>query len=150
MLRVGYSAHFVSNLLILCCLSSQRWSLRHDCLRSRTPWWQPGTSYRHHWHSFLFRMVCISPSSLHLPASSHGGRPGPGTVSWVGAVITNNERVSHEFFFDRRRYWDVYRQHLRGHVVEWIEKYRIGNVSPEEAEANKKIPFGGKMDSGGR
>ena len=44
---------------------------------------------------------------------------------------------------DLEPYWDVYRQHLRGHVVEWIEKYRIGNLSAEEAEANKKIPFGG-------
>lgn len=44
---------------------------------------------------------------------------------------------------DLEPYWDVYRQHLRGHVVEWIEKYRIGSISAEEAAANKKIPFGG-------
>ena len=46
---------------------------------------------------------------------------------------------------DLEPYWDVCRQHLRGHVVEWIEKYRIGNLTPEEAEANKKAPFGGKQ-----
>lgn len=45
---------------------------------------------------------------------------------------------------DLEPYWDVYRQHLRGHVVEWIEKYRIGSISEEEAAANKKVPFGGK------
>ena len=45
---------------------------------------------------------------------------------------------------DLEPYWDVYRQHLRGHVVEWIEKYRIGSISAEEAKANKKIPFGGE------
>ena len=44
---------------------------------------------------------------------------------------------------DLEPYWDVYRQHLRGHVVDWIEKYRVGNISAEEAAANKKVPFGG-------
>jgi sulfite oxidase len=48
---------------------------------------------------------------------------------------------------DLEPYWDVYRQHLRGHVVEWIEKYRIGNVSSEEAAANRKIPFGDMFET---
>mmetsp|Transcript_14143 Transcript_14143/g.27102 ORF Transcript_14143/g.27102 Transcript_14143/m.27102 type:complete len:656 (-) Transcript_14143:81-2048(-) len=48
---------------------------------------------------------------------------------------------------DLEPYWDVYRQHLRGHVVEWIEKYRIGNLTPEEAAANKKVPFGDMFET---
>lgn len=48
---------------------------------------------------------------------------------------------------DLEPYWDVYRQHLRGHVVEWMEKYRIGNLSPEEAAANKNIPFGDMFET---
>ena len=36
---------------------------------------------------------------------------------------------------DLEPYWEVYRQHLRGHVVDWMEKYRIGSLSPEEAKA---------------
>ena len=38
---------------------------------------------------------------------------------------------------DLEPYWEVYRQHFRGHVVDWMEKYRIGSLSPEEA---KKAP----------
>jgi sulfite oxidase len=44
---------------------------------------------------------------------------------------------------DLEPYWEVYRQHLRGHVVDWMEKYRIGSLSPEEAEAaSKSFQFG--------
>jgi sulfite oxidase len=44
---------------------------------------------------------------------------------------------------DLEPYWEVYRQHLRGHVVDWMEKYRIGSLSPEEAEAaSKSFEFG--------
>ena len=32
---------------------------------------------------------------------------------------------------DLEAYWEVYRQHFRGHVVDWMEKYRIGNLTPE-------------------
>lgn len=48
---------------------------------------------------------------------------------------------------DLEPYWNVYRQHFRGHVIEWMEKYRIGNVSPEEAEANKKVNFGDMFET---
>ena len=34
---------------------------------------------------------------------------------------------------DLEAYWEVYRQHFRGHVVDWMEKYRIGNLTPEGA-----------------
>ena len=43
---------------------------------------------------------------------------------------------------DLEPYWEVYRQHFRGHIVAWMEKYRIGNLSPEEAAAAKKAMFG--------
>lgn len=33
---------------------------------------------------------------------------------------------------DLESYWDIYRQHFRGHVLEWIETHRIGNLSPED------------------
>jgi sulfite oxidase len=33
---------------------------------------------------------------------------------------------------DLEPFWEVYRQHLRGHVIDWMEKYRIGNLSPED------------------
>mmetsp|Transcript_9031 Transcript_9031/g.22031 ORF Transcript_9031/g.22031 Transcript_9031/m.22031 type:complete len:678 (+) Transcript_9031:359-2392(+) len=34
---------------------------------------------------------------------------------------------------DLEPYWDVYRQHFRDHVQEWMETNRIGNLSPEDA-----------------
>mmetsp|Transcript_52938 Transcript_52938/g.63742 ORF Transcript_52938/g.63742 Transcript_52938/m.63742 type:complete len:688 (-) Transcript_52938:290-2353(-) len=44
---------------------------------------------------------------------------------------------------DLEPYWEVYRQHFRGHVVGWMEKYRIGNLSPSDAkEAATKNTFG--------
>lgn len=44
---------------------------------------------------------------------------------------------------DLEPYWEVYRQHLRGHVVDWMEKHRIGSLSKEEAEAaSKSFEFG--------
>lgn len=44
---------------------------------------------------------------------------------------------------DLEPYWEVYRQHLRGHVVDWMEKYRIGNLSKKEAEeASRSFTFG--------
>ena len=43
---------------------------------------------------------------------------------------------------DLEPYWHVYRQHFRGHVIQWMEKYRIGNLSPQDAAAAKKPVFG--------
>lgn len=44
---------------------------------------------------------------------------------------------------DLEPYWEVYRQHLRGHVVDWMEKHRIGNLNKEEAKAaSKSFEFG--------
>eukprot|EP00571_Detonula_confervacea_P010899 CAMPEP_0172303722 /NCGR_PEP_ID=MMETSP1058-20130122/5237_1 /TAXON_ID=83371 /ORGANISM="Detonula confervacea, Strain CCMP 353" /LENGTH=624 /DNA_ID=CAMNT_0013014665 /DNA_START=47 /DNA_END=1921 /DNA_ORIENTATION=- len=34
---------------------------------------------------------------------------------------------------DLECYWDIYRQHFRGHVLEWMETHRIGNLSEEDA-----------------
>jgi len=45
---------------------------------------------------------------------------------------------------DLEPYWEVYRQHFRGHIVEWMEKHRIGNLSQEDrlqVEKNR-IQFG--------
>lgn len=39
---------------------------------------------------------------------------------------------------DLEPYWDIYRQHFRGHVLEWIETHRIGNLSPEDAINSRK------------
>lgn len=43
---------------------------------------------------------------------------------------------------DLEPYWDVYRQHFRGHILEWIETHRIGSLSPEDAAKAKAVPFG--------
>jgi len=49
---------------------------------------------------------------------------------------------------DLEPYWEVYRQHLRGHVVQWMEKYRIGNLSEEDAKkAVKGITFGDMFET---
>jgi len=50
---------------------------------------------------------------------------------------------------DLEPYWEVYRQHFRGHIVEWMEKHRIGSLSPEDkakVEANK-MQFGDMYES---
>ena len=39
---------------------------------------------------------------------------------------------------DLEPYWDIYRQHFRGHVLEWIESHRIGNLSPEDAQRSRE------------
>lgn len=39
---------------------------------------------------------------------------------------------------DLEPYWDIYRQHFRGHVLEWIETHRIGNLSEEDSIKSRK------------
>lgn len=39
---------------------------------------------------------------------------------------------------DLEPYWDIYRQHFRGHVLEWIETKRIGNLSAEDTIKSRK------------
>lgn len=49
---------------------------------------------------------------------------------------------------DLEPYWEIYRQHLRGHVVDWMEKHRVGTLSKEEAEAaSKSFEFGDAYES---
>ena len=43
---------------------------------------------------------------------------------------------------DLEPYWGVYRQHFRGHIVNWMERYRIGNLSPEDAKKSRDFTFG--------
>lgn len=45
---------------------------------------------------------------------------------------------------DLEPYWEVYRQHLRGHIITWMERYRIGNLSEEDAKAVREnaVKFG--------
>lgn len=44
---------------------------------------------------------------------------------------------------DLEPYWEVYRQHFRGHVVDWMEGYRIGSLTPEDAvKAKDMVSFG--------
>jgi sulfite oxidase len=45
---------------------------------------------------------------------------------------------------DLEPYWEVYRQHLRGHVVDWMEGYRIGSLTRDETDQarNNGITFG--------
>lgn len=40
---------------------------------------------------------------------------------------------------DLEPYWEIYRQHFRGHVVEWMEKYRIGNLTPEDSQKARDV-----------
>jgi sulfite oxidase len=44
---------------------------------------------------------------------------------------------------DLEPYWDIYRQHFRGHVLEWMETHRIGTLSEEDAAASRE---GTKID----
>lgn len=39
---------------------------------------------------------------------------------------------------DLEPYWEVYRQHFRGHIISWMEKHRIGSLSTEDYETLKK------------
>lgn len=48
---------------------------------------------------------------------------------------------------DLEPYWEVYRQHFRGHIMDWMEKHRIGNLSPEEAEKASKWDFGDMFET---
>lgn len=48
---------------------------------------------------------------------------------------------------DLEPYWDIYRQHFRGHVIQWMEKYRIGNLSPEDAEQARKFTHGDMFET---
>uniref|UniRef100_A0A7S2YTY0 sulfite oxidase n=1 Tax=Entomoneis paludosa TaxID=265537 RepID=A0A7S2YTY0_9STRA len=49
---------------------------------------------------------------------------------------------------DLEPYWEIYRQHFRGHVVDWMEKYRIGNLSPEDTKRSKdSVSFGDMYDT---
>lgn len=45
---------------------------------------------------------------------------------------------------DLEPYWEVCWQHFRGHIVEWMEQHRIGNLSKEDREKveNNQISFG--------
>ena len=40
---------------------------------------------------------------------------------------------------DLEPYWEVYRQHLRGHVLAWMEKHRIGSLSAEDRKKCEAI-----------
>jgi len=46
---------------------------------------------------------------------------------------------------DLEPYWDVYRQHFRGHVLEWIETHRIGNLGDEDAVRSREETNFGDM-----
>jgi sulfite oxidase len=48
---------------------------------------------------------------------------------------------------DLEPYWDVYRQHFRGHVIEWMEKFRIGSLTPEDALKAKEFKFGDMFET---
>lgn len=43
---------------------------------------------------------------------------------------------------DLEPYWEVYRQHFRGHIMSWLEKYRVANLSPEDAKEAANFEFG--------
>ena len=42
---------------------------------------------------------------------------------------------------DLEPYWDVYRQHYRGHVIQWMEKLRIGSLHPDDQQEAKNFHF---------
>jgi len=46
---------------------------------------------------------------------------------------------------DLEPYWEVYRQHFRGHVLEWIETHRIGTLSPDDAKRSREETSVGDM-----
>lgn len=88
--------------------------------------------------------VCVCVMKLHKSPTDAGISRVPHPIMlWTVYGCVYSQRLMMAAGQDLESYWDVYRQHLRGHVVEWIEKYRIGSISAKEAAANKKIPFGG-------
>jgi len=48
---------------------------------------------------------------------------------------------------DLEPFWDIYRQHLRGHVVDWMEAHRIGNLSEEDAKKARNFQHGDMFES---
>mmetsp|Transcript_34963 Transcript_34963/g.51959 ORF Transcript_34963/g.51959 Transcript_34963/m.51959 type:complete len:670 (-) Transcript_34963:83-2092(-) len=48
---------------------------------------------------------------------------------------------------DLEPFWDIYRQHFRGHVIQWMEKYRIGNLSKEDAVKARDFVHGDMFES---
>ena len=48
---------------------------------------------------------------------------------------------------DLEPFWDIYRQHFRGHVIQWMEKYRIGNLTPEDAEKARNFTHGDMFET---
>lgn len=48
---------------------------------------------------------------------------------------------------DLEPYWDIYRQHLRGHVVDWMERYRIGNLSKEDVLKARNFTHGDMFET---
>ena len=48
---------------------------------------------------------------------------------------------------DLEPFWEVYRQHLRGHVVDWMEKYRIGNLSPDDTVKARNFQTGDMFET---
>ena len=48
---------------------------------------------------------------------------------------------------DLEPYWEIYRQHFRGHVLEWIETHRIGNLTPMDAEKARQVQIGDMFEN---
>jgi hypothetical protein len=86
---------------------------------------------------------------FYILASAHGRWPGFGTL--VSLIIDSplSQRtallgvLTHVLCYPRSYIsWEVYRQHFRGHVIPWMERYRIGSLSPEDAAKAPNFKFG--------
>jgi len=42
---------------------------------------------------------------------------------------------------DLQPFWDIYPDHLRGHVVPWLKQFKIGELTPEDATEIKNWTF---------
>jgi cytochrome b involved in lipid metabolism len=48
---------------------------------------------------------------------------------------------------DLEPYWEIYQDHLRGHVLPFVKKFKIGNLSAEDAKKAKNFRFFNAYDN---
>ena len=60
----------------------------------------------------------------------------PGAVYDVSDFLHGHpggsERLAMAAGEDLEKFWSIYRLHYRGHIISFLEKYRIGNLSAED------------------
>jgi len=68
-------------------------------------------------------------------------------TDFIPAHLGRGSRLKMAGGADLEPYWNVYRQHFRGHIVSYLEKFRIGSLSPEDAKkATNAFEFGDSFE----